>query len=195
MVWAITSSGSVNATELSAGGLSFSDELGGFQLLAVSGEGSLAKPFIVVERFTGPSAALVVRGLPSMVKAQSGSLPVVGFHIRKIITNATNRAWPLFELELREDRLKSSDYYDGLSFDQLKTTGRPFRADRFTISREINEPFDYLRFSGGGVAPGETVTIDVVVTDTSPRAIFYLLQQPKTPVAATSPTNIAQVEW
>ena len=41
---------------------------------------------------------------------------------------------------------------------------------------------DTIRFTGGSVGPGETVTPDVVIPEPTPRPEFYLLQYSTTPV-------------
>lgn len=166
------------------GGLAFSDEGGGFRLLAASGSGSQEDPFVVVEEITGPAPAiLVVRGLPGLSGRTSSQVQPAGFSLRKVVINRTGYAWSRFELELRERLDEPSDYYDGLSFDQPETRNHPFRADRFAVTEEIQEPFDLVRFSDGAVRAGEVVTLDVVITDTSPGPIFFLIQLPQTPVA------------
>src|SRR5262249_30519083 len=59
-----THSGGAAAASLSASGLTFSDELGGFNIVSASGSGTLADPFVVVEEITGPQEpVLVIRGL------------------------------------------------------------------------------------------------------------------------------------
>src|SRR5690349_7534739 len=52
---------------ISMPGISFSDELGGFDLERVTGKGSIADPFVVVERVSNPDGAtLVFRADPSL---------------------------------------------------------------------------------------------------------------------------------
>ena len=174
------------ATSITVNGLSFSDEGGGFRLVSASGSGSRTDPYVVVEEFTGPEAAImVVRGLASRLTMDKGTiaLQAAGFALRKVVVNRTGAAWQLFDMELREKLDLPSDYHDGLSFDQIHSAPRPFRADRFALSDVVDEPFDYVRFSHGIVQPGETVTFNVTVTDTSPRDQFYLIQRPRRPIA------------
>jgi hypothetical protein len=56
-------------------------------------------------------------------------------------------------------------------------------ADRFTDYVETYEPYDAVAFFGGSVEPGETVVVSVVITDTTPRYQFYLLQKRDSPLA------------
>ena len=87
--------------------------------------------------------------------------------------NGTRQPWSLFNLELREFFDRESPFGDGLSFGQATDAGRPFRSDRFVETLETTEPFDGVQFTNGLVAPGETVTLSVVITDTTPRWEFY----------------------
>jgi hypothetical protein len=175
-----------HAASVTVNGLNFSDEGGGFRLVSVSGTGSRADPFVVVEEFTGPDAAImVIRGMAGQLTARQGMtvLQAAGFALRKVVVNRTGRPWQLFDMELREELDLPSDYHDGLSFDQIRSAPRPFLADRFARSNEVSEPFDYIRFSQGVVQPGETVVFNVTVTDTSPRDLFFLIQRPRRPIA------------
>jgi len=180
------------ATSITANGMSFSDEGGGFRLVSVSGTGSRADPFVVVEEFTGPEAAImVVRGMDNLLKVGEPShgtiaLQAAGFTLRKVVINLSGTPWQIFDMELREDLAVPSDYHDGLSFDQINSAPRPFHADRFALSEEVSEPFDYIQFSQGTVRQGETVTFDVTITDTSPNSLFFLIQRPRRPIADDS---------
>jgi hypothetical protein len=120
-----------------------------------------------------------------------GSHHEVGFALTKLVRNGTGQPWSLFNLELREFFDRESPFGDGLSFGQATGAGRPFRSDRFVETLETTEPFDGVQFSGGLVAPGETVTLSVVITDTTPRWEFYLLQKRDSPLADTNPPSAA----
>ncbi|NIR28381.1 MAG: hypothetical protein GWN84_03440, partial [Gammaproteobacteria bacterium] len=50
-------------------------------------------------------------------------------------------------------------------------------------SSEFTEPLDAVTFHDGVVRPGEAVTIEVIVTDTTPVPVFYLIQRPTRPLA------------
>ncbi len=159
-------------------GLVFSDELGGFRILEVTGRGSVDDPFVVVEEVTGPQqAVLVIHGLSPAFGNRVGTQHLVGFALTKVAINRTGERWTQYELELREDLGAHSSYGDGLSFGQSSPAGRPFTSSGFSANHEVAEPLDSVTFSGGAVAPGERVTFGVVVTETSPLATFYLLQQ------------------
>ena len=164
-------------------GMEFSDERGGFRLLAASGSGSRADPFVLVEEIFGPGpAVLVIRGLDRLAGGNRGETRPIAIRLRKQVRNLTADVWGHFDLELRQHPAEPSDYFDGLSFDQAATSTDPFASDRFRIIEPIMEPSDFLRFSGGEVRPGATASFDLVITDTSPGPLFYLIQLPKTPM-------------
>jgi len=178
----------VEAGEVVLEGLAFSDELGGVELEAGWGSGTLDDPFVLVEEITdrGP-ATLVVRGLTPAFGNRIGSHHDVGFALTKIVRNGTDEPWHAFNLELRERQDQPSPFGDGLSFGQGSEAGRPFTADRFTWQQEVHEPYDAVHFHDGVVAPGRTVSVSFVVTDTTPVAEFYLVQQREGPLALQPP--------
>lgn len=176
------------AGQAAVDGLVFSDELGGFRITGATGSGSLDDPFVVAEDVTGPGAAvLVIRGLTPDFGNRVGTLHPVGFALRKVITNRTRAAWSYLEIELQERLGVASDRLDGLSFGQGATAGRPFHADRFATTIETDEPVDSVTFEGGLLRPGETVTLEVVITDTSPLPAFFLVQRLARPIARAEP--------
>ncbi len=173
-----------NAQPVTLGGLTFSDELGGFTIVGGSGSGTLADPFVVAEEITGPGAAvLVIRGFSPAFGNLVRTYHPAGFALRKIITNRTPFTWSFLDFELQQRLGVGSDTLDGLSFGQGASSGRPFSSDRFLRVAEIAEPVDYVSFHDGILKPGETATFDVIVTDTTPVALFYLVQRPNRPLA------------
>src|SRR5262249_29739849 len=69
-----------SAKMLTANGLTFSDELGGFTLETVSGTGRTDDPIVVVETVTGPQhPVLVIRGLSAAFGNLIGSQHGAGF--------------------------------------------------------------------------------------------------------------------
>ncbi len=167
-----------SAGELTLGGLTFSDELGGVRLIEGWGTGTLDDPVVLVEEITdhGP-AVIVVRGMQPKFGNRIQSQHVVGFAVTKVVRNATELPWTLFNLELREAINRESPFGDGLSFGQESEAGRPFVSDRFAHNFENEEPYDGIQFSDGVVEPGETVVLQFVITDTTPRFKFYLMQK------------------
>jgi hypothetical protein len=176
---------SLRAEPLTLDGLTFSDELGGVEIVQGWGSGTLDDPFVLVEEITEHEPAiLVVRGMTHRFGNRVRSHHDVGFALTKIVRNGTEQAWSQFDLELREFIDHPSPFGDGLSFGQASEAGRPFVADRFSEYVEAYEPYDGVAFFDGSVEPGETVTLRVVITDTTPRYEFYLLQKRDSPLAA-----------
>lgn len=178
----------VAADVFHAGGLSFSDELGGFRILGVTGAGRLEDPFVVVEEVIDSSPAiLVIRGLSQDYGNRIGSHHLTGFALNKVVINRTAMSWSRYELELREVREAHSPYGDGLSFGQGGEVGRPFVATGFAGNREVDEPYDTVIFDSGLIEPGEVATFSVVITDTTPASPIYVVQQPMQEVAGPAP--------
>ncbi len=176
--------GQAAAEPIDLDGVVFSDELGGFRLVSASGAGTSDDPYVIVEEIhgTGP-AVLVVRGAGGRRNWGYGG-PRLSFYLRKVVQNESGIVWNRYNLELREDVNKTSDYYDGLSFDQTHSAPRPFRSDRFPEVQENQEPHDSLYFTGAIIGPGQRVSMDVVITDPTPTVEFYLRQSMEVPTAA-----------
>lgn len=165
-------------------GLVFSDELGGVEILDGWGTGTLDDPFVLVEAITGTGPAiLVVRGATWRFGNRIRSHHEIGFALTKIVENRTDLPWPVFNLELREFMNESSPFGDGLSFGQATQSGKPFSSDVFITSRDVEEPYDGLSFFDGTIEPGGRVAMNFVVTDTTPKWEFFLLQRRDTPLA------------
>jgi len=183
VVW-LALAGSAAANPVSVGGLTFSDELGGFSILAASGSGTLQDPFVIVEELYGlQDAVLVVRGLAPAFGNRIGTQHLTGFALTKVVVNRTGDDWNLFQVELRKQLDTPSPYDDGLSFGQGSTVGRPFGSDIFSASDVTDEPYDAIVFRNGTVRTGERASLHFVITDTAPVSPFYLLQEPTRTVA------------
>jgi hypothetical protein len=84
-------------------GLTFSDELGGFTILNGWGSGSLADPITIVEEVTTTTGAvLVIRGLGPESGNPIPTAHPAGFVLRKIVINATNLSWNIYDVELQK---------------------------------------------------------------------------------------------
>lgn len=165
----------------SAGGLTFSDELGGFRLISVSGTGSILDPIVVVEEITGIGPAILVirsRQERSAEGYMITSPAFVSVAVTKIVVNRSEQIWTGFDLELREELPTPSSYPDGLSFDQLRSFDEPMSSDPFAVVERVNEPYDRVNFYGGNVDPGATARFNFYITDPTAVPEFYLLQEP-----------------
>jgi hypothetical protein len=165
-----------------AGGFSFSDELGGFRILSVSGTGSSIDPVILEEEIhdTGPVVLVIRRIIPDGVTVDrrftetSRALTLI-----KVVRNGTQRIWAGFDLELQEVLDKPSIYSDGLSFNQIGASPPDVASDNFSRNVRLFEPYDRVRFHSGHVNPETEARIKVHITDPTPERIFYLLQDPQ----------------
>ena len=179
---AILWSASVSAGQWSSGGFSFSDELGGFTILAVTGSGTAEDPIVVVqEMHLAAPVTMVIR--PLLTADGYGNLKrqsFIQFSLVAVVTNGSERNWAGFDFELQETPGKPSVYLDGLSFDQVRTfSDRVFVSDKFSMFSDLTEPYDRIRFEDGYVIPNETVKLKVFITDVTPREAFYLVQDPQ----------------
>ena len=184
---------SASAAVFSAGGLTFSDELGGFRLISVTGSGSLLDPIVIVEETLDiGESVLVIRGWaePSADGLEIRPPAFLSIAVTKIVLNRTDQAWAAFDMELREALDTPSPYGDGLSFDQMRSFDRPLDSDIFAAWRRVDEPYDRIRFYGGTVNPGESVWFKFYITDPTTTRRFYLLQQPQYPIAGPAPNGV-----
>src|ERR1700742_819018 len=98
-------------------GLPFSDELGSFRLVSVTGKGTIDEPFVVTEEITGPNdPTLVIKNFSQSFGNRVGTQHTAAFAMEKIVINKTSKTWQGFQVELREIQNRPSTYEDGLSF-------------------------------------------------------------------------------
>ncbi len=171
------------AAPMTVEGITFSDEEGDFTILKVSGTGTLADPFVVVEDVTGDTPVLVIRGMSIGFGNRVGSQHVIGFALAKIAINHTKSSWSEYRMELRTTPTEPSPYGDGLSFAQGYRGGPPASSSAFHHARVIDEPFDAIDYTDGTVKPGESVSFDFMITDMTPKPEVFLLQQPVKPIS------------
>jgi hypothetical protein len=172
-----------DGASFSLNGITFSDELGGFALEKVTGEGSMDDPFVLVERITDPNGGMLLFRVDPEFGNRIGSQHLIGFAIIKVVENGTDFPWTSFELELQSVRGVPSDYFDGLSFGQGSDAGKPFTAMGFDRVRVIDEPYDRVEFDHGRIAIGASATLRFVISESLPLHEAYLLQRPTRPVA------------
>ncbi|WP_246704489.1 hypothetical protein [Rhizobium sp. P32RR-XVIII] len=162
-----------------AGDYSFSDELGGFRILSVTGSGTKADPIEINEELISATpVTLVIRAAKPL---KNHGFPEGNFHLRVVAVNDSGLAWIGFEFELQEIRGKPSDFYDGLSFDQTSRNPDVISSNRFARFESHFESFDRLSFSNGHVDPVDRGAFGFFITDVTPVPEFYLVQDPQIP--------------
>ncbi|MDH3665154.1 MAG: hypothetical protein OEU92_34920 [Alphaproteobacteria bacterium] len=166
------------AENLEAGGLTFSDELGGFRLISATGSGSASDPIVLVEELTGMGPAVLTIRQSGVGGPQPPSSGVLLRSLVKVVINKSALRWSGFDLELRSKADQASVYSDGLSFDQVRMVTVPLQSDLFAAARTEDEPYDRLRFDQGRVKPDQTVRLSFNLADINQRPIFFLAQQP-----------------
>lgn len=168
-----------------AGAYSFSDELGGFRIIAASGAGTAADPFTITEELdTANPVTLTIRAIrPVQPPGTSGNYATGFVPLRIVALNNSDHAWTEFEFELQSILNRPSDFGDGLSFDQALRQTDMIRSDSFAEFHREFEPYDRLLFLKGKVDPRETASFSFLVTNFSPAALFYLVQEPRIPLS------------
>src|ERR1700743_1520794 len=90
------------AEPITVEGITFSDELGNFRLVSVTGKGSIQDPFILREEITGPNdPILVIKDFSRDFGNRVGTQHTAAFAMVKIVVNKTNKIWQGFQVELR----------------------------------------------------------------------------------------------
>lgn len=167
-----------------AGVYSFSDELGGFRITGISGQGTEEDPAVVSQEITGLQAAtLVVRALVTLKPYVPTGHEKSGFLFLRLITvNGSGHPWIAYDMELQEKLHRPSVFGDGLSFDQLKYSVASFGSDHFVDHVANFEPYDKLTYRKGHVDPQDATTFGLLITDFTPRSRFFLRQDPVIPM-------------
>ncbi len=176
---ALISAGRADDGRWYAGGYSFSDELGGFRILSISGAGTREDPIEIREAFDSLApVTLVIR----FAKPAELNATVPGsFHLRVVAVNESGLAWIGFGFELQEIRGKPSDFEDGLSFGQADPNPSLISSSSFRHFESRFESFDRLNFDEGHVDPKEQSNFGFFVSDVTPVAEFYLVEEPRIP--------------
>ena len=116
-----------------AGAYSFSDELGGFRIVGVSGTGTKEDPIVIREEINSATpVTMVIRTVRPIRPFDYSGLYANGFlHVRIEVLNNSELPWIEFEFELQEHLGKASVFGDGLSFDQRRTDSGNISSDSF----------------------------------------------------------------
>ncbi len=180
-----TAAGAQTGKLWQAGVYTFSDELGGFEILGVSGLGTRDNPIVIRQRFgTASAVTLIIRSARENSDSDIyGSITNGTIYLELETANDTNVPWVGFGLELQEIFNKPSIYGDGLSFDQLGRRDTDIYSDRFLNFEDQYEPGDRLVYTNGVVNHRTKVTMNFLITDFTPVSKFYLHQDPMIPAS------------
>jgi len=180
---AASHAGDDSETLWDAGAYSFSDELGGFKIVAIGGDGTREHPFVIQQEMeTASPVTLVIRAMrPIKPFDSSGKYPNGFTHFRMEVLNNSGIAWLEVEFELQEILNKPSVFGDGLSFDQRRGDSDNVTSDSFGRWSRDFEPYDKLLFTEGKVDPLRTASFSFLVTDFTPRRTFYIVMDPRIP--------------
>lgn len=165
------------------GAYAFSNEMGGFHILAVSGTGTRSDPIVLVQELTSASAVtLVIHAVHPINPVGKQPHWATGMmHMRVVTVNNSGLPWIGFSFELQEQPGVPSTFGDGLSFDQRKLDSANVGMDRFATYERQFEPYDRLEFLDGHVDPQDTVTFRFFISDFTPNLRTYLVQDPLVP--------------
>lgn len=166
-----------------SGAYSFSDELGGFQITGVSGNGTRDDPFVISEELNSATPVTLTIRTTRQIRPfdSSGDYASGVTYMRLDVLNNSGQAWVEFEFELQEILNKPSVFGDGLSFDQRSKDGTNIRSSTFATFDRDFEPYDRLLYKDGKVDPLTTAQFSFLITDYTPRWTFYLVQDPRIP--------------
>ncbi|WP_237143351.1 hypothetical protein [Phyllobacterium zundukense] len=164
-----------------AGPYSFSDELGGFTIRAISGKGTIDDPIVITEEFDSATPTTLVIRTERIALANPSEDVGILFYLRVQAINGSGHPWIEFEFELQEQLHVPSDYGDGLSFYQPGDKTGMIHSTGFREFNDDFEPYDRMVFRGGQVDPGANATFEFPVADFTPKRTFYLVQDPRIP--------------
>jgi hypothetical protein len=166
-----------------AGAYSFSDELGGFRIVGISGAGTREDPIVIQEEMNSATpVTMVIRTVRPIRPFDYSGLYANGFmHLRIEVLNNSKLPWIEFEFELQEQLGKASVFGDGLSFDQRRTDSGNISSQSFSEYSRAFEPYDRLLFREGKVDYLDGASFLFMITDFTPRWEFYLVQDPRIP--------------
>jgi hypothetical protein len=175
------------AAPVTAQGVTFSDERGDLTILKVTGGGSLADPFVVVEDVTGSEPVLVIRFPNEGFGNRIGTRDPMGMAIVKLAINRSGATWYGYRIEPRTMLTQSSPDSDGLSLGQGWSARPSMASNDFRHVRVIDQPYDELDFDDGRVEEGQTAVFKFVLTDSIWPSEIFVLQSPEVGIACVWP--------
>ena len=175
------------AAPVTIDGIAFSDERGDFTIRSVTGAGSLADPFVVVEEVRGSEATLVIRFLDERFGNRIGTRDPMGMTLIKVVINHSGATWYGYRLEPRRTPIDPSPEGDGLSLAQGWSQRPPIVSTRFRAARVIDRLYDAINLYDGRVEDNQSVSINLILTDIVRKPEIFLLQVPLLDVACAGP--------
>lgn len=167
-----------------SGAHSFSDELGGFAIVGLTGRGSYDDPVVITQEIYSTGKSIItIRQVPALAGAFGVQSSWTTLHIQFRTLNRSDAGWIGFRFELQEELGRASIYGDGLSFNQLTRDGTNILSDKFSKYEVEFEPADRLVFNTGTVDRAETVNFTIFLLDLTPSTIFYIEQVPYLPAS------------
>lgn len=166
-----------------AGAYSFSDELGGFRIVGVTGNGTKDDPIVIREEMNSATpVTMAIRTIKPIRPFDYSGYYANGFlHIRLEVLNNSGLPWIEFEFELQEQLGRASVFGDGLSFDQRRTESGNIWSESFKKYSRAFEPYDRLLFRDGKVDHLDGASFNFMISDYTPRWEFFLVQDPRIP--------------
>jgi hypothetical protein len=167
-----------------AGAYSYSDEMGGFRILSVSGTGTRDDPVSIVQELDSATPiVLTIRAeRPTKMLGAGPEFASGMIYMRIAAVNGSGVPWIAYEFELQETVGEPSTFGDGLSFDQRRREGSgELGSDSFGHYSRDYEPYDRVRFTEGAIDPRAQGMFRLFITDFTPDPIFYLRQDPQAP--------------
>ncbi|QND54175.1 hypothetical protein HB779_11270 [Phyllobacterium sp. 628] len=164
-----------------AGQYTFSDELGGFTIRAISGSGTQTDPFTITEEFNDVAPTTLIIRTDKTTQLSPTTENAMLFHLRIVAINGSGHSWTEFGFELQEQLGKASDYSDGLSFYQPGDKTGMIHSNLFATYDDNFEPYDRMIFREGKVDPKANASFDFPIGDFTPKRTFYLVQEPRIP--------------
>jgi hypothetical protein len=166
-----------------AGAYSFSDELGGFNIVGVSGKGTRDDPIVIREEMNSATpVTMVMRTVRPIRPFDYSGFYANGFlHLRIEVLNNSELPWIEFEFELQEQLGRASVFGDGLSFDQRRSNSGNISSQSFREYSRAFEPYDRLLFREGKIDHLDNASFNFMITDFTPRWEFFLVQDPRIP--------------
>ena len=128
----------VAANPVTLEGVTFSDESGDFTILSVTGTGSLADPFVVIEEVTGSAPMLVMRFLNENFGNRLGTRSPIGMALIKMVINHSETSWDGYRIEARSAPPARSPDDDGLSLGQGWSRRPPMDSNISAMSAELS---------------------------------------------------------